>query len=425
MPDPGDSWWAFTLDPEARADPHANRLADAAGVPLVGTPETNGRLTLDYASYLGLDALLSAQHPASAVPDERAFVIVHQLCELVFKQMTFDLAVVAATFERLLALPEAERTRLALAEGEVDDEGSEVSAYWRPAITASNRLLHAARRLLPPIMELMGEGTGDDVLFSTVEFGHFRAHLTPSSGFQTAQLRLIQRALGKGPLLGLRVFPGETFSQLYEGTPCGHVSLADPLVLRDGSAVASPEADHPSALAGRLDDLAHALLATLPRLGADVPPPPEIRRIHAGDVDRAVARFRATLGLAASTAEEPEAAAHAAGAFRADLEQAVEAENRRRDGLGAARHGAYYLQARAPHSALTHVLSRIAALDDGLHAPGSDSFLTVHRRTVRRHVADEGGTGGGGMPYLVTSQRYLLPLFPALVAYQDLESPLG
>ena len=31
------------------------------------------------------------------------------------------------------------------------------------------------------------------------------------------------------------------------------------------------------------------------------------------------------------------------------------------------------------------------------------------------------GTGGGGMPYLVTSQRYLLPLFPALAAWQDLE----
>ena len=36
---------------------------------------------------------------------------------------------------------------------------------------------------------------------------------------------------------------------------------------------------------------------------------------------------------------------------------------------------------------------------------------------LRRHVADDSGTGGGGMPYLVTSQRYLLPLFPALVAW--------
>ena len=43
-----------------------------------------------------------------------------------------------------------------------------------------------------------------------------------------------------------------------------------------------------------------------------------------------------------------------------------------------------------------------------------------YRKAVRRHVAGEGGTGGGGMPYLVTSQRFLLPLFPALVAYADL-----
>ena len=50
----------------------------------------------------------------------------------------------------------------------------------------------------------------------------------------------------------------------------------------------------------------------------------------------------------------------------------------------------------------------------------ADSFLTVHRKTVRQHVADDSGTGGGGMPYLVTSQRFVLPLFPALVAYADL-----
>ncbi len=418
MPDP---WWDFALDAETRADPDANRLTDPAGRPLVNAPTDDGRLALDYAGYLGLDALLDAQRPASSVPDERVFVIVHQLCELVFKQMTFDLTVIAAVFEQLLAMGEDERTRLALAEGDVDDAGSEAAGFWRPAITASNRLRHAARRLLPPIMELMGTGREDDVLFSTLEFEHFRAHLEPSSGFQTAQLRLIQRALAKGPLLDLRLFPGDAYGRHYAGSPCGHVSLADPLVLREDATRATPPPDHPAARAAHLDRLAHDLLAALPPLGPSAPPPPAVRRIHQDDVERAVARFRATLGLSSGTSPDADAAREATDRFRDDLHRVAHAENERRAGLAAAREGGYALQVRAPQSALAHVLSRIVALDDGLHTPGAESFLTVHRKTVRRHVADESGTGGGGMPYLVTSQRYLLPLFPALVAYQDLE----
>ncbi len=413
-----DPWWAFALDPDTRADPDANRLRDDDGTPLVNPPGPDGRLGLDYASYLGLSGLLGAGTPASSVPDERAFVIVHQLCEVVFKQMTFDLAVVAATLDGVRERPEAERVALALAEGEIDDEESRAAAVWRPAITAANRLRHAALRLLPPIMELMGRNGEDDVLFSRLEFALFRDHLIPSSGFQAAHLRLIQRALGKGPLLDLRVFPGDTFSRHYTGSPCGHVALADPVVLRGGAEMASPAPGSPACGAARLDEAAHALLASLPHLGADLPPPPSVRRIHADDVDRAVSRFRATLGLAAGARGTEPAAVEA---FRGDLEAAMEAENARRDGMEAARAGAYYLQARAPTSALAHILERVAATDDALHAPSDGSFLTVHRRTVRRHVDDGSGTGGGGMPYLVTSQRYLLPLFPALVAWQDLE----
>ena len=421
MPDPTDPWWQYALDPETRADPDANRLRDASGAPLVNPPGAGGRLGLGYEDYLGLDRLLDAQTPATAVPDERVFVMVHQLCELTFKQMTFDLAVVAATFERLLRRDAEARLALALAEGSVDDPASEASAFWRPAITAANRLRHCARAILPPVMQLMGRSgdadgaEGGDVLFSTVEFGHFRAALTPSSGFQTGQLRLIQRALGKAPLLDLKVFPGDAYGEHYAGAPCGHVALGDPLVLQAGHARAMPPRDHPAAYAAALDGLAHALLASIPG-PAGAPPPPAVRRIHAGEVERAADRFRATLGRDAS----PEARA-TADAFAGDLGAAVAAENARRDGLDAARAGAYRLQTEAPHSALNHVLARIASLDDALHAPHADTFLTVHRQTVRRHVADESGTGGGGMPYLVTSQRFLLPLFPALVAYLDLE----
>ena len=412
---PASAWWSFSLDPADRADADANRLRGEDGAPLINAPGPDGHLMIDYAGYLGLDALLSAQHPASSVPDERVFVVVHQLCELVFKQMTFDLAVVAATMERLLrlgpGLPE-----MALARGEVDDDASPVSAFWRPAITAANRLRHAARQILPPVMQLMGRGADDDVLFSRVEFGYFRAHLEPSSGFQTAQLRLIQRALGKGPLLDLRVFPGGAYGKHYTGSPCGHVSLGDPVILRGAAETAAPPPGTPSWMAAQLDRLVHLVLAQIPALDVGAPAPPSVSRIHADDVERAVARFAATLG--------PDAPSHATGDFRTDIEAAATAENTRRDGFGAARAGAYALQSQAPGAALVHVLDRLVAVDDALHSPRSESFLTVHRKTVRRHVADDSGTGGGGMPYLVTSQRFLLPLFPALVAYLDLDDPV-
>jgi tryptophan 2,3-dioxygenase len=427
MTSPSDPWWRFDLAPDTRADGDANRLRDPDGQPLVNAPGPDGRLALDYAAYLRLDDLLGAQRPASTVPDERVFVIVHQLSELVFKQMAFDLTVVTATFERLLGIGGREGPAalhaLALAEGEVDDARSEAAAFWRPAITASNRLRHAARRILPAVMELMGRNGDNDVLFSTLEFAAFRGHLEPSSGFQTAQLRLLQRALGKGPLLDVRVFPGDKFGRHYTGAPCAHVALADPLILRADRERAVPDAAHPSARAAALDAVAHALLAQLPPLGAEAPPPPAVRTIHADEVTRAVDRFRATLGLAAgATPAEADAATER---FAADLTAAADAENTRRAALGSARAGAYALQVRAPRSALAHVLSRIVALDDALHATQPESFLSVHRATVRRHVHDEGGTGGGGMPYLVTSQRYLFPLFPALVAYQDLDDPVA
>ena len=47
-------------------------------------------------------------------------------------------------------------------------------------------------------------------------------------------------------------------------------------------------------------------------------------------------------------------------------------------------------------------------------------------RHIRAYAAKVGepepsiGTGGGGIEYLGWSQRYLIPLFPALVAYREL-----
>jgi tryptophan 2,3-dioxygenase len=405
-----DPWWSFALDAVASADPESLRLRDAAGHVLVNPPGEGGRLALRYADYLGLEKLLGAQTPASTVPDERVFIVIHQLFELVFKQMTFDLGVLARTFEALLDDADAFGARAL--EPLPDERGP--SPFWRPAMTAAARLRHSARRVLPAVMAYVGQGEDDDVLFSTLEYQRFRDFLAPASGFQTAQLRLIQRALGKTPLLGVRVFPGHHYGHHYTGCPVGHVALGDPLVLGESRARAFPSEDDPAHLVTRLDDLAHAVLARLAPLGAGLPAPPSVRTIPAEEVARAAARVRATLGDDAPDADA------VAGAFRADLAAAAEAENARRAGFADARRGAQALHARHHRTALTFVLDRLAAADAALHAPEPDSFFTVHRKTVARHVAGDSGTGGGGMPYLVTSQRFLLPLFPALVAYADL-----
>ncbi|MEM0962515.1 MAG: hypothetical protein AAGK21_08285 [Bacteroidota bacterium] len=379
----------------------------------MNAPDGEGRHAFTYGDYIGIGQILAAGTPTSTVPDERAFLTVHQLCEIAFRQMAFDLAVIARTLEHVASRPAGERRALALAEGEVDDEGSPESACWRPAITAASRLRHSAGRLLPRVMELVGANEDGDVLFSSVEFNAFRPHLTPTSGFQTAQLRLIQRGLAKGPLFDLRVFPGDTFAHHYAEPPCGHVALAAEVVLQEGAPLATPSRDHPSAAAVRLDDAAHSLLTALAEVSAmateDAPAPAPIPD---ADVDRAVDRFRATLGR--SEGDDPE---RAVGAFEKDLRAAVDTENERRARLGPARLGADVLRDEAPESALVYILDRIRETDEAMHGSASGSFLTVHRRTARRQIADGSGTGGGGMPYLVTSQRYLLPLFPALVAW--------
>jgi hypothetical protein len=116
--------------------------------------------------------------------------------------------------------------------------------------------------------------------------------------------------------------------------------------------------------------------------------------------------------------------------FRGDLESAVEKENRRREFLGAARAGALHLRTLAPGRNLALVLDRLAKTDEALHGPQQDSFLSIHLRLTARRIRDlydyarkeakpepPRGTGGGGVPYLAHAKRYLLPLFPALVAW--------
>ena len=131
------NWWTFSVDPQIRHDVKRSRFTGAMDV----NPEMPGGLRrLDYREYLGLDRLLASQRPSSHIPDERAFIVTHQLMEIVFKLIVFDMAVAATTLE---AVADATHGPSGTAGGQPDDD------FWRPSLTATARISFACRELLP------------------------------------------------------------------------------------------------------------------------------------------------------------------------------------------------------------------------------------------------------------------------------------
>ncbi len=114
-----------------------------------------------YSSYLGLDRLLSAQHPASDAPDEMLFIVVHQASELWLK----------------LCLHE-----LRLAREHIRDDN------LRPSFKMLARVARAQGQLTQS-WDVLSTMTPHD--YSTI-----RPHLGNSSGFQSAQYRLMEFLLG-------------------------------------------------------------------------------------------------------------------------------------------------------------------------------------------------------------------------------------
>ena len=424
------NWWQFSIDPERRGD---RITAGPAGMREVNPLLPDGRRLLDYHTYIGLDRLLSCQWPGSLVPDERVFIITHQLFELAFKEMIFDLSVIAATLSHLLALDDT-REFHALSTG-TDDR------FWLPALTASGRLRYTAATLLPACTGLLATAEGKDETFNSLEFGKFRPNLQPASGFQSAQFRLIQRALGKGGLLAVRLFPAHEYWKNYEATDDrGAARVIDPVILREDAAIADPGPDSPLALAAGLDNCAHRVLERLAALGAGETSLPEISAISRHDLEAAVEAFCRVLTGQRNQQERagtkpPDADAKdqaAAAIFRHDLEGAVRTENERRAALLTARAGALFLHKSAPAGSLALVLDRIVATDLALHGQQEGSFLSLHFRLVAERIRDlyesarqageatpPRGTGGGGVPYLAYVRTTLIPLFPALIAYRD------
>jgi tryptophan 2,3-dioxygenase len=114
-----------------------------------------------YASYLDLDRILAAQHPASDAHDELLFIIVHQASELWLK----------------LCLHELRAARAAI---EADN--------LRPSFKMLARVARAQAQLIQS-WDVLSTMTPHD-------YSAIRPYLGASSGFQSAQYRMMEFMLG-------------------------------------------------------------------------------------------------------------------------------------------------------------------------------------------------------------------------------------
>lgn len=127
-----------------------------------------------YPSYLQLEKILDSQHPLSfetgqsPAHDEMLFIIIHQSYELWFKQILFELEFVKKVFSK----------------EKVDDNSEDL-----------NLCRHRLKRVTK-ILELLNQQVTVLDTMTPLDFLEFRNLLTPASGFQSKQFRLIEATLG-------------------------------------------------------------------------------------------------------------------------------------------------------------------------------------------------------------------------------------
>jgi tryptophan 2,3-dioxygenase len=138
-----------------------NDAGSSAGEHTTAQPHTDFSGAMSYGDYLQLDTLLGAQRPLSDCHDEMLFIIIHQATELWMK----------------LTLHELEAARRLI----IADDLS-------PAFKHSARVSRIQSQLIQS-WDVLSTMTPSD-------YSHFRDALGKSSGFQSAQYRLIEFALG-------------------------------------------------------------------------------------------------------------------------------------------------------------------------------------------------------------------------------------
>lgn len=127
-----------------------------------------------YNDYLQLEKITGSQSPISfkegnqPAHDEMLFIIIHQAYELWFKQILFELDYVLQVFKKET----------------INDNSEDL-----------NLVLHRLRRMIK-IIELLIQQVSILDTMTPLDFLEFRNLLIPSSGFQSAQFRLIEATLG-------------------------------------------------------------------------------------------------------------------------------------------------------------------------------------------------------------------------------------
>jgi hypothetical protein len=126
-----------------------------------------------YSTYLSLDKVLNSQQPVSfqsnnaPAHDEMLFIIIHQAYELWFKQILFELDYVTTVFSK----------------EKINDNSEDI-----------NLVRHRLHRIIK-IFELLNQQVSVLDTMTPLDFLEFRNLLTPSSGFQSKQFRLIEAKL--------------------------------------------------------------------------------------------------------------------------------------------------------------------------------------------------------------------------------------
>lgn len=127
-----------------------------------------------YGGYLHLDKILDAQYPVSfekgnePAHDEMLFIVIHQAYELWFKQILFELDYAMEVFGK----------------EKINDNSEDL-----------NLVRHRLRRVIS-IIQLLNQQVNILDTMTPLDFLEFRNLLTPSSGFQSKQFRLIEASLG-------------------------------------------------------------------------------------------------------------------------------------------------------------------------------------------------------------------------------------
>ncbi|XP_071485919.1 tryptophan 2,3-dioxygenase-like [Diadema antillarum] len=137
-------------------------------------PKNQEQRQLTYGSYLQLDKLLSCVELQSAtvskpVHDEHLFIITHQAYELWFKQILFE---VDSIREILSEIPLDEKNQLVM-------------------MNRMERIVQILKLLVDQIYVLE--------TMTPLSFSEFRDYLSPASGFQSFQFRLLENKLGIKP----------------------------------------------------------------------------------------------------------------------------------------------------------------------------------------------------------------------------------